>query len=294
MAKVGKQSPKKSRPTFLTSILMVGLVLLMLGLVGMVGLHFRSLGNLIRENVRVALFLPDDMNEVGIMQLQQRLEGEPFTKYIEYTSKEEAKRDFLQMTEGAEDFEDLLGFNPLPASLNLYLTATYTQPDSIAVVKTIMAERYKFSPEQVNINEELVNAIDTNLSVAGLILVGIALLLVLVAAVMIDSTVRLAMYSNRFLIKSMQLVGADRWFITRPYLLRSVANGLLSGILAVLALLGLFTLAQRQLPELIQLQEPVWWVALFLALVTLGILISWWSTWRAVTKYLRTKLDELY
>lgn len=294
MTKVGKQSPKKSRPTFLTSILMVGLVLLMLGLVGMVGLHFRSLGNLIRENVRVSLFLPDDMNEVGIMQLQQRLEGEPFTKYIEYTSKEEAKRDFLQMTEGAEDFEDLLGFNPLPASLNLYLTATYTQPDSIAVVKTIMAERYKFSPEQVNINEELVNAIDTNLSVAGLILVGIALLLVLVAAVMIDSTVRLAMYSNRFLIKSMQLVGADRWFITRPYLLRSVANGLLSGILAVLALLGLFTLAQRQLPELIQLQEPVWWVALFLALVTLGILISWWSTWRAVTKYLRTKLDELY
>lgn len=294
MAQVGKRSPRKSKPTYITSILMVGLVLLMLGLVGMIGLHFQSLSQLIKENVRVSLFLPDQMNEVDIIQLQKRLETETFVKYIDYISKEQAKADFLQLSGDEEDFEDLLGFNPLPASLNLYLTATYSHPDSIQGIRDLMANKYRLDPDQVNINEELVGAINTNLSLIGLVLVSIAVLLVIIAIILIDSTVRLAMYSNRFLIKSMQLVGADRWFITKPYTLRSIFNGFLSGILAVLALIGLFYLAQQQIPELVQLQDLAAWGGLFALIIGMGILISWWSTHRAVTKYLKTKLDELY
>lgn len=294
MAQVGKKSPRKSKPTYITSILMVGLVLLMLGLVGMIGLHFQSLSTLIKENVRVSLFLPDQMNEVEIMQLQKRLETESFVKYSEYISKTQAKEDFLQLSGDEEDFEDLLGFNPLPASLNLYLTAEYSHPDSIPGIRSMLSDKYSLDPDQVNINEELVSAINTNLGLIGIVLIAVALLLVAIAIVLIDSTVRLAMYSNRFLIKSMQLVGADRWFITKPYTLRGIFNGLVSGLLAVLALIGLFYVAQQQIPELVQLQNLPAWGGLFAAIIGLGILISWWSTHRAVTKYLKTKLDELY
>lgn len=294
MAQVGKKSPRKSKPTYITSILMVGLVLLMLGLVGMIGLHFQSLSRLIKENVRVALFIPDQMNEVDILQLQKRLETEPFVKYIEYISKEDAKTAFLSLSGEEEDFEDLLGFNPLPASLNLYLTAAYAHPDSLVGIQQTMGDKYRLDPEQININEEMVSAINTNLGIIGLVLVGVAILLVIIAVVLIDSTVRLSMYSNRFLIKSMQLVGADRWFITRPYTLRSIFNGLVSGILAVLALIGLFYLAQQQVPALVQLQDLMAWGGLFAGVILIGVFISWWSTYRAVTKYLKTKLDELY
>lgn len=294
MAQVGKKSPRKSKPNYITSILMVSLVLLMVGLIGMIGLHFQSLSTLIKENVRISLYLPDRMNEVEIMQLQKRLETEPFVKSTEYISKEEAKRTFLQINNEEEDFEGLLGYNPLPATLHLYMTAQYTHPDSMEVIAKELADTYQLSAEEVQINKELVSAINANLGIIGAVLGGIALLLVIIAIILIDSTVRLAMYSNRFLIKSMQLVGADRKFITRPYTWRSIFNGMISGLLAVAVLAGIFMIAQTQIPALRQLQDLPRWLGLFGIVVALGILISWWSTHRAVTKYLKTKLDELY
>lgn len=289
-----KRKPRKSKPTYITPILMMALVLLMMGATGMIGIHFNEFTRMVREQVRVSLFLDDNLSEADIMTLRQRLEVEPFTRFTEYTSKEQAKQEFLASSGEEEDFEDLLGFNPLPASINLYLKASYTNPDSLNTVKAHLSQRYGLEPETMRVNEELVGAINRNLGMAGLVMMGIALLLIVVSLVLIDSTVRLSMYSNRFLIKSMQLVGAGRWFITKPYMLRSLFNGIVSGILACLGILGLYYLAQQQVPDLRQLQNMPLWIGLFALVMALGILISWWSTWRAVSKYLRTRLDELY
>lgn len=294
MAQVGKKTPRKSRPSYITSILMVSLVLLILGMVGMIGLHFQELSHLIKENVRVSLFLPESMNEVESIQLQKKLETEPFVKYAEYVSKDQAKDEFLTLSGEEEDFEELLGFNPLPASINLYLKAEYANADSISMIRQTIDTNYGLESTQLKVNEELVTSINSNLGIVSLILGGLSLILLIITIVLIDSTVKLSMYSNRFLIKSMQLVGADRWFITRPYMARSVANGFISGVIAVAALVGLFYLLQQRIPELDQLQNILMWAILFAILIGLGIFISWWSTFRAVTKYLKTKLDELY
>ena len=291
---IGKKSPRKYRPSYFTSILMISLVLLILGMVGMIGIHFQELSKLIKENVRISLYLPESMNEVAIIQLQKKLETEPFVKYAEYISKEQAKEEFLSLSDEEEDFEELLGSNPLPASINLYLRSNYATTDSIEMIKNKINTSYGLESTQMKVNEELVTSINSNLGIVSIILGGLSIILFIITIILIDSTVRLSMYSNRFLVKSMQLVGADRWFITRPYMTRSIANGFISGVIAVAALVAIFYFLQKKIPGLEQLQNLFMWSILFVILIGLGMLISWWSTLRAVTKYLKTKLDELY
>lgn len=291
---VGKKHPRKGKPTYITSILMVSLVLFILGLGGMIGLQFKELSTVVREQIRISVFMKDATKEVDILQLQKKLETEPFVKSTKYVSKEEAKDRFLQMSEAEEDFEGLIGYNPLPASINMYLQADYSNPDSLAHIRSVLEDKYQLNPQQLKVNEALVESINTNMQVVGAILLGICILLLIITFVLIDSTVRLAMYSNRFLLKNMQMVGADRWFITRPYLFRSIVNGFISAIIAIIALVGFMTLAYEQVPDLKQLQDPVDWGILFGIILLIGLAISIWSTHRAVTKYLKMKLEELY
>lgn len=291
---VGKKHPKRGKPTYITSILMVSLVLFILGLGGMVALQFHELSTVIKEQIRISVFMKDGTNEVDIRQLQKRLETERFVKSSEYVSKEEAKERFLQMSDSESDFDDLLDHNPLPASIQIYLYADYSNPDSLALVKSSLENEYRINPELVKVNDALVESINTNVRIVGAILLGICILLVVITFLLIDSTVRLAMYSNRFLIKNMQMVGADRWFITRPYLYRGIINGFISAIIAVIVLVGFMTLAYEQVPDLKQLQDPLDWAILFAIILLTGLAISVWSTHRAVTKYLKMKLEELY
>lgn len=291
---IGKRSPRKSKPTYITSILMISLVLVMLGLIGLIGLHFKELSTLVKENVQVSIFLKETTNELEIMQMQKKLEAEDYVKFVEYVSKEDAKRKFLEGNESETDFEDLLGFNPLPASLNVYLNAKYANADSIQMIKTRLQSRYDLEIQEMNVNEELVAALNKNLGFMSIVLIGISIILVIIALVLIDSTVRLSMYSNRFLIKSMQLVGADRWFIRRPYVTRSIINGFISGILAIIAITGILFLVQQEFPDIRQLQNLFLTGILFVVILLMGVLISWWSTYRSVTKYQKLKLDELY
>lgn len=290
---VGKKTPRRAHPNFLNAILMVALTLFILGLTGLIGLHFRELSVLIRENVRVSIFLKDSMSEVEIMQLQKKIETEPYVKSTTFTSKEDARKEFLTGAE-EEDFTGILGYNPLPASINIFLVASYSQIDSLGIIKQQLKDKYLIDLKQIKVNEELVSSINTNLGAFSLVMGILALILIIIVVVMIDSTVRLAMYSNRFLVKSMQLVGATRWFITKPYLYRSLINGLISGMLAIVALILVIYVAQQNIIDLYKLQNNLLWIVLFLGLLLLGVGISWISTFRAVTKYLRMKLDELY
>jgi cell division transport system permease protein len=291
---VGKKTPKKSKPTYITSILMVSLILLMLGNVGIIGLNIRMFTKMVKENVRISLYLSDAMNEVEIFQMQKKIETKPFVKFTEYISKEQAKKDFLALSGEDDNFDDMLGFNPLPSSIHVYLQAVYANSDSIQKIREEIENKYGKSIHDLKVNEQLVNSINSNIRMLTIVLSGISLLLVLIAVLMIDSTVRLSMYSNRFLIKSMQLVGADRKFVTRPYMGRAVVNGFISAIIAIVILSLLIIFAQKEFPDLGVLQNMMLTGALFVVLVLLGVFISWFSTYRAVLKYLKMKLEELY
>lgn len=289
---IGKKTPRKWRPTFINSVLMVALVLFILGMIGMMLLHYQELSTRIKENIKISLYLHERVNEVEAIQLQKRIETAPFVHSTEYISKEEASEKWLDMT--GEDYRDVLPDNPFPAAIDINLNAGYANPDSIRNIRQGLGNDYGRYIRDLEVDETLTTAIDTNLHTVGIILLAIIALLVLITILLIDSTVRLAMYSNRFLIKNMQMIGATRWFIVRPYVYRSIINGLLSGLLAVAAIIGFLYLAQQYFPEIQQLQNLFWWGFLFLCIILLGIMISFISTWRAVTKYLKMKLDDLY
>ena len=294
MEQAGKKRAKKGKPTYITSILMVALMLFLLGLAGMIVLQFRALSKTVKEQIKISLYLRDNVKQADVLLIQKRLEAEPFVKSSEYVSKEEAKKRFLMNSDAEDDFEDLIGYNPLPAHIDFFLHAEYANADSIAQIKIKVRENFASYYRDLGVNEALVGSLDKNIRLLGFVLLGVCVLLLIISVLMIDSTVRLAMYSNRFLIKNMQMIGATRAFIVKPYLARAVINGMISAMLAILGLIAFMSLAYRQVPELKRLQNLRDWGVLFASLVVIGIVINVFSTRRAVSKYLKMKLEDLY
>jgi cell division transport system permease protein len=236
------------------------------------------------------VIIKDNVNDKGILALKKKLEEKPWVKSAEYVSKEDAARIFVQ--DNQENFKDLLDYNPLFASINLKLNAAYTSKDSIAMIeKSVMTypEAGEFYYER-----QLVEVLNDNLRKVSWIIMGISILLLMIALTLIDSTIRLSMYSSRFLIRSMQLVGATRYFITWPFLKKSLINGLIATVLAVAALFTLLNLAIRQVPELMALQDLKMMALVLAGLLVIVLIFSYASTHFAVQKYLKMKLDELY
>jgi cell division transport system permease protein len=262
----------------------------MLGLLILLFIHGKKLANQFKENIEFTVIVKDNVKENAILVLKKKLEKEPWVKSAGYVSKEEAARIFTKNNQ--EDFKDLLNYNPLFASINLKLNAAYTSADSInAIEKRVMsnAEAGEFYYEH-----QLVQVLNDNLRKLSWIIIGISLLLLVIAITLIDSTIRLSMYSSRFLIRSMQLVGATRSFITWPFTKQSLLNGLIASVLANLALITVLNFAISQIPELMALQDAGQLILLFIGIFTMGLLLSFLSTHFAVQKYLSMKLDELY
>ncbi|MFT7589106.1 MAG: cell division transport system permease protein, partial [Limisphaerales bacterium] len=254
-------------------------------------LNASILSNSLKENIKVSAYLKDRVNEVEMLQLRKKIEAEPFVRSTEYISKEEARNQFIKR--GAEDPADILGdLNPLPASYEIGLNAAWVNNDSMEVIKSRL-ERYR-EIKMVKSKNIVVSRMNEQFSTMGLILFGISMLILIIAITLIDKTIRLAMYSNRFLIRSMQLVGATRWFIMKPYIVRGLINGLIAGLIAVASLLAL-TFAIQSIISSVEFSEDYYKFALLFAIILMiGMFISWWSTQRAVSKYLRLPLDELY
>lgn len=286
---VGKAT-KRSKPSYLYAIISVTMVLFMMGILGVLLVYSQNISNYFRENIEVSIILKDNVNEVDVLQFQKKLELEPYIKSSTYISKDEAAR--IMQEDLGEDL-DLLDYNPLYASVNMYLKADYANKDSLAAIE----EGLLLNPivEEVYYFRAIVDLVNRNVRVASIVLGVIAGLLFLIALTLIDNTIKLLMYSNRFIIRSMQLVGATRWFIIKPFLMRGVFNGLVSGLVAVIALVGLMYYAQVKLPALKVVSDNlIGFSIIFAGVIVTGILISWLSTWRAVAKYLSMKLDDLY
>jgi cell division transport system permease protein len=290
MAQPGRSSAKKSKTSYISSIIGVALVLFLLGVLGLIVIHANKLSIYFKERIELQVILRDNIKEKQALALRDSLSGKPYVKSVEYVSKEMAAERFKK--EFGEDFIDLLQYNPLYASINIKPNANYVNADSLKIIENTLTQ--ETGVRAFTYERGLVNKLNENVRKIGFVILAISILLALVVIVLIDNTIRLAMFSNRFLIKTMQMVGATRWFIAKPFDLRSIINGGVSAILAIAGLIGVMYFATDKVPELGGLRDYFMITLLFIGIIVIGITISLVSTHRSVMKYLRLKLDDLY
>ncbi len=281
---------KKAKPSYFYAIVGVSLVLFLLGTLGWLVINGRALSRAFKEDIQVEVILHDNTRPEMISQLQNVLNKQPFVKSTEVITKEEAAKQFI--AESGEDFNELLGYNPLYSSVVMNLYSGYVNPDSLEKIKKFVLQSNIV--REVSYPHTVVDKMNSNFRKIGIILGVISLLMFVAVVVLIDNTVRLAMFSNRFLIKTMQMVGATRHFISRPFDRRAILNGFISGMVAVGGLWLVISFAEGRLPSLKALHEPALLAILMSGMVVTGILISLISTHRSVIKYLKMHVDDLY
>lgn len=295
MAKGGKDKTSRSfknrlRSSYFTTILSISLVLFLIGLMGLLLLNSQRLSVYVKENIGFSVILKDNIKEVDIIRLQKELDATHYVKSTEYIPKERAAREFSE--ELGEDFVAFLDYNPLLASIEVKLYAGYANPDSIAVIEGSFQDYPQV--KEVYYQKNLVNLINDNLKRISFYIFVFSLLLLLIAVVLINNTIRLSVYSKRFIINTMQLVGATNSFIRKPFLYKSIFQGLLGAAIAILLLLGIIDVAQKELSGVISFKEYELLSILFAIVVVVGVVLTGISAWFAVNKYLRMKADELY
>src|SRR6202000_51696 len=283
------ESAKKTKTIYISTVFGIAMVLLVLGLLGLILVHANNLKRYVKENIVLNIFVDDAAHETDVLQLQKTLDANPMVKQTQYVSKEIAARN-LQKDLG-EDFVRFLGYNPLSPSLDVYLKAENANSNDIEQFKTHLLKNPLIKEEKYQ--ESLVDEMNKNLTSISLIILVFAGIFVVLSVALINNTIRLAIYSQRFLIKSMQLVGATKGFIRKPFLLYGIWHGLLGGLIAIIILMGTLYLAYQQIPEIVVLQNYAEFGIVFLVVIGLGIFISAFSTVLAVNKFLRLKIYDL-
>lgn len=291
MAETGKSSLRRSKPNYIYSIVGVSLVLLIMGVMGWVLLNFSKVGNTFKEDIRISAYLRTQ-NKDTIAQIQQFIAAQPFAKDVRYIDKEAAKA--LWNKDNNEDWGKILDVNPLPESIDFYAKADYVNPDSLTKISSLLMGQYSNQITDLQYPQVLVTSITEKTKIFGIAFIVISILLCVIVIFSIDNTIRLAMFSNRFLIKTMQMVGATRNFISKPMNIRAVINGLISAGIAIAILLGLITWLESLVPWLRSIRDMELNLILFGGMIILGVGISLFSTHRSVIKYLKMKLDDLY
>jgi cell division transport system permease protein len=281
---------KKSKPSYAYAIIGVSLVLFLLGTLGWLMINGRSLIREFKENITITADFHDNTKDEKIAALKEIVDKQPFVRSSNVTSKDEALK-IVNQTEG-DNIDLLAGMNPLFASMELNVYAEYANPDSLEKIRSFILQSNIV--REVTYPKVQVTQMNNNFRRINLILGIIAIVLVIAVVILIDNTVRLAMFSNRFLIKTMQMVGATRFFISRPFNTRAVINGVISGIIAIAGLWIVMYFAESYFPELRQLQDNTLLIILMAGMLLLGVLISVLSTHRSVVKYLKMHVDDLY
>jgi cell division transport system permease protein len=265
-------------------------VLVLLGIIGWLVINASKLGDYFKESVEVRAELRGDLNPKDSTALMSYISEQPYVKSIEFVTKAKAREIFL--ADGNKSWDGILDANPLPNSINFKVKQHYMNADSLSKIQADLQKQTYVS--EVSYPKALVDNLNKNIRKISIILLAIALLLSTVVIALIDNTIRLAMFSNRFLIKTMQMVGATRMFIARPMNKKAIINGAISGVISVAIVSSFIFIAQGVLPELKAIHDTGSMILLFLGLIVLGICITLFSTHRSVIKYLKMKLDDLY
>lgn len=285
-----KYAKRRARSSAISTVIGIALVLFMLGILTVLVLNTQKLSSYVKENIRVQIFLYEDVKEAEIQRLKKEIDAEPFTRTTKYVSKEDGAK--LLADDLGEDFVSFLGYNPLEASIDLNLNANYAHPDSMESIVGNIEDRSEVS--EVAYSPNLVRQINQNVNKIGLVLLAFSGLLLLIAIALINNTIRLTIYSKRFIIKSMQLVGATSGFIQRPFIMTGVLQGILASFIAILLILGILFTVRQEIPEFFEFNDLIMFVKLFGLVSLLGIIISGFSTLFAVRRYLRSDPNKIY
>ncbi|MGA2822685.1 MAG: permease-like cell division protein FtsX [Bacteroidales bacterium] len=281
---------RKIRTSHFSTVISITLVLFMLGLLGLLLLNTKKLSDYAKENIGFSIMIKEGVKEAGIMAFLKKLDTEKYVKSTEYIPKEKAAVQLKK--ELGEDFIGFLGYNPLLPTIDLRLKAEYANLESVSrIEKKLLA-----NPEvkEVFYQKDLLEMVNQNMERISLIILGFSAVLMIIAIALINNTIRLSVYSRRFIIRTMQLVGATRGFIRRPFIRNGIIDGLISAIFAIGFLMVVIYFLFQEIPELIQIVDLKLYIGLIIFVLLLGILISWFCTWLSVRKYLRMKTDKLY
>ena len=291
MSQQGKTTSRRSKPSYFMAILGVAIVLFFVGIFGWILLNASKYMQVLKEDVQVQVYLRNNVEESSIDSLKNYISAQPYSKSVEYIDKETAKKRWLGM--GEDDFSAFLEENPLPPSIDFHTRSEYVHKDSLINIKNDLMS-FGMYVQSVNYPVNLVEKMGQTMQYILFGLITLAVIFLIFSIILIDNTTRLAMYSSRFIIKTMQMVGATRGFISRPMNIRAIINGAIAAIIAIGLIYGLILIFEDLQPYLKDLRENGKLLILFALLIVLGIGISLFSTQRSVIKYLKMKLDDLY
>lgn len=275
---------------FITSSISTTLVLLLLGMVVFFVLSANNLSTYVRENIGISVLVSDDMKEPEALKFQKTLNEKSYVKESVYISKEQALKE--QTEAMGTDPAEFLGYNPFTASIEIKLNAQYANSDSIAWIEKEILTNKKVM--EVSYPQNLIDSVNRNIQKVSIFLLGLAALLTLISFALINNTIRLAIYSKRFLIHTMKLVGANWSFIRRPFLVRNVWIGVLAGIMADAVLLGMAYMLVKYEPQLIEIITPNALLIVMASVFVFGLAITFLCAYISINKYLRMKASALY
>ncbi|MBR5957774.1 MAG: permease-like cell division protein FtsX [Salinivirgaceae bacterium] len=283
-------SSRQLRSSYITTVISISLVLFVIGLVGLLILNAHKISQHVKENIELTIFLNDDVKEVEMIRFENILKTSDFVRQTAFVSKDSAARELTQ--EIGEDFVSFLGYNPLSPSIEVKLKADYANIDSIAKIEKKLS-KYSLVKE-VSYQKSLIETINQNVKKISIILLVFCGLLFIISLSLINNTIRLSVYARRFLIKTMELVGATRSFVRAPFIIKSLCHALYSIIIAYILLGGVIYMINEHVQELEIMCELDTIAILYAGIMIIGFLIVWISNFFAVNRYLRMKGNELY
>ena len=285
-----KHQKRRLISSYFSVVLSIALVLFLLGLLGMLVLNAKKVSDHFKEQVVLTIYLKESAKEVDVNQLEKSLAMSDYVKSIDYVSKEQAAESMKE--QNGEDFMDFLGYNPLQNSIDVHLKADYVTSEQLDKITTEAMN--KDFVDEVSYDNDLVNLMNDNVKKISFWVLVISGIFTLIAVLLINSSIRLSVYSKRFTIKTMQMVGATKQFIRRPFVLKSVRLGIIGAILALIGMAIVLYYINKTFPDLHLLNNPLLVGFLFLFVFVLGIVITWISTHFATQRFLNLKTDELY
>jgi cell division transport system permease protein len=295
MAQFGKSSSsKKGKPSYFMSILGVTIVLFIWGLLGLIFIYLNGFRRNMSEKVEVNVYMTNTATQPEIDSFISYIRAQPYTGVVTFIHKDEARKLLMESKDDPVDFgviDDMP--NPLQNTVSFTVKDQYMVPDTITRITNQLAQN-KSLVESTQYSKDVVDAINRSVKNIKIGLLIAAILLTILVVLLIDNTIKLAMYSNRFLIKTMQMVGATRWFIAKPIDLRAIINGFLSAVIAIAVLWGVVVLVENKIPDIRPHRDTSKILMLFAGIIIVGVVITLASTHRSVIKYLKMKLDDLY
>ncbi len=285
-----KYQKRRLITSYFSVVISIALVLFLLGILVLLVLNTKKVADYFKETIAVGVYFKDTAKDVEMKQLEKTLSLAAYTKSIKFVSKEEAAAAHSEAL--GENFVDYLGENPLQNSIDLYLNADYVSAEKVEEIANEIAS--KDFVEEVTYDKPLISLLNDNIKKISLWILIISGIFTFIAVLLINSSIRLSVYAKRFTIKTMQMVGATKRFIRRPFVWKSVRLGIIGALIAIAGMAGVLYYANKAFPQLTLLDDPLVLGALFGGVFLMGILITWFSTFLATQRFLNLRTDELY